>query len=152
MIFLNKITAIFSLISGGHLVAELQQHWAQSVLGWVTGGAIKKWTSIRLKFLSFFFNDFFLLWVFSRNLIPYETIRALFLAFFTLIQPHYSFSLLTFPNSEQNILQISTLVKSYGQKLNEKAQTGKKSWKKSFLKNSQFWRSPIQVLTGLDAA
>ena len=52
---LKKVIAIFRQIFWGHLVAELQQHRAQSYLdGWPFGPAIKKWTSIRKYFFSFF--------------------------------------------------------------------------------------------------
>ena len=75
------------------------------------------WT--KLFFL--FFNDFFLLWAFSRNFQPDETIRAASFAFSTLKQLHSTFFYFTFPNLEQNMLHLTTLMKSNGQKMNEKA-------------------------------
>ena len=65
---LPKVTATFRSIFGGHLVAELQQHWAKSGLGWVTAEKLGK-------FFFSFFHDFLSFRAFWFNFWPYEFIR-----------------------------------------------------------------------------
>ena len=55
-------------------------------------------------------------------------------------------------NLEQNMLHLTIVMNSYGQNKCEKAWNDEKSLKEKEKKFTIFQRSPIQVLTGLDAA